>query len=150
MEAFGAVVNICSFIDLSAKLIVKLNKYIFEVKTADETSKRFAKELRRMVEVLKAFKSLVEHLDQQASLESKARLATLKSFFDDLSPQTQNLYEYLLSFSDWLDKETTSPGKMPLLQKMKWPSNGMKAETILQELSRHIGIFNLALSVDSR
>ena len=55
MEAFGAVVNICSFIDLSAKLIVKLNKYIFEVKTADDTSKRFAKELRRMVEVLKAF-----------------------------------------------------------------------------------------------
>ena len=151
MEAFSAVVNICSFIDLSIKLIAKLNKYIFDVKSADDSSKRFVKELRRIVQVLQAFQSLVEELEQQSSPESKERLGALRSFFDDISPQTQNLYKELTSLYEPLAKRVGDREEMGLVQRMKWASSGKKkVETILPELSRHVEIFNLALSIDSR
>ena len=150
MEAFGVVVNICSFIDLSTKVITKLNKYIAEVKSADKSRQRFAEELHRIVVILKAFESLVNQLDHQALPQSKGQVEELKSFFKKISPQTQNLYEELVSFSEWLDEETRVQREMGFLQRMKWPSNGRKIETMLLELSRHIETFSLALSVDSR
>ena len=110
MEAFGAVVNICSFIDLSTKVITKLNKYITEVKSAEKSRQRFAEELHRIVVILKSFESLVNQLDQQASPQSKGQLEALRSFFKKISPQTQNLYEELESLSEWLDKETRVQG----------------------------------------
>ena len=150
MEAFGAVVNICSFIDLSAKVITKLNKYIAEVKSADKSRQRFAEELHRIVVILKAFESLVNQLHQQASSQSESQVEALTSFFKNISPQTQNLYEELVSLSEWLDEETKVQREMGFLQRMKWPSNGRKIETMLLELSRHIETFSLALAVDSR
>ena len=151
MEAFGAVVNICSFIDLSTKVITKLNKYIAEVKSADKSRQRFAEELHRIVVILKSFESLVNQLDQKASPQSKGQLEALKSFFKKISPQTQNLYNELTSLYEPLAKRVGDREEMGFVQRMKWASSGKKkVETILPELSRHVEIFNLALSIDSR
>ncbi|KAK7689869.1 hypothetical protein QCA50_006508 [Cerrena zonata] len=150
MDAFGAAVNAFSLIDLSSRLVIKLAAYVSDVKSAEDSRKRFAAELVRSVQVLEALKSLLQRLQEESSPKSKDHLKAAILFFEENATQTSNLYKELKAFVDWVEKDTTNQRRMGIFQKMKWPLQGKKkVEKLMPELSRNIELFTLMLSVES-
>ena len=148
MEAFGAVVNICSFIDLASRLVVTLSAYVSEVKSAEDSRKRFLDELRQYVLVLEDLKSFTQRTEEEDSSDKVESLKMLASFCQQNSPHTTNFYHELEALLAWLDRGMAKRGKMNLRQKIRWPMEGKKrVERLMPVLSRHIQVFTLALSI---
>ena len=148
MDVFGGIVNICSIIDLTSKLIVVLSAYVSDVKGAEDSRKQFLDELQLYVEGLKNLKSFAGQTDIGDSSDRAKSLNILASFFQRNDSQTTNFHRELKALLAWLQQGAIEREGMTLVQKMRWPVEGKKrVKELMPTLSRHIQMFDLVLSI---
>ena len=134
MDALGTAVNVASIIDLSAKSVNVLFRYLQDVARADTNLQSVKERLSQDAKTFRNFKALGEYLkDHHSQCDSPGKL------HDDLvesisEMQSQDLDGDLNKFIRWLDhqggKGESSKGpdgdEMSLVQRLKWPLYGKR------------------------
>ena len=136
MDALGAAVNVASLVDLSAKGVNVLFRYVHEVTMADTNLRRAKERLKQEEKVLENFKELGGHLQSfhsKSEDEEQLREKLLEDMYHEM--QLEDFHKELGSFIRWLDhqggKGALCEGhpdrdEMSLPQRLKWPLYGKR------------------------